>query len=48
MTVMADGTDTNMGTCGMNKWAMHSTASGHTQYVGFGTSIAQVLPAPPA
>jgi len=48
MTAMADGTDTNAGTCGMNKWAMHSTSSGHINYVGFGTSIAQVLPAPPA
>ena len=43
-----DSTDPNAGTCGMNKWAMHSTSSGHINYVGFGTSIAQVLPAPPA
>ena len=47
MTAM-DSTDPNAGTCGMNKWAMHSTSSGHINYVGFGTSIAQVLPAPPA
>ena len=31
-----------------DKWAMHSTSSGHINYVGFGTSINQVLPAPPA
>ncbi|HET6149346.1 MAG TPA: glycosyl hydrolase family 8 [Polyangia bacterium] len=48
MTAMADGTDPNAGTCGMNRWAMHSTSSGHINYVGFGTSLAQVLPAPPA
>jgi len=47
MTAM-DSTDPNAGTCGMNKWAMHSTSSGHINYVGFGTSVAQVLPAPPA
>jgi len=48
MSAMADGTDPNAGTCGMNKWAMHSTSSGHMNYVGFGTSINQILPAPPA
>jgi endo-1,4-beta-D-glucanase Y len=32
-----------------NKWGMHSTATGHgssSSYVGFGTSIAQILPPP--
>ena len=38
-------TDPNYATC--NKWAMHSTSSGHINFVGFGTSVNQVLPAPP-
>lgn len=38
--------DPNYATC--NHWAMHSTSSGHINYVGFGTSLNQVLPPPPA
>ena len=46
MSAALDTTDPNYGTC--NKWAMHSTSSGHINYVGFGASLNQVLPAPPA
>jgi endo-1,4-beta-D-glucanase Y len=44
-------TDPNYGTC--NHFAMHATATGRTgtstsAYVGFGTSLAQIMPAPAA
>jgi endo-1,4-beta-D-glucanase Y len=46
MSAMLDASDPNNATC--DKWAMHSTSSGHINYVGFGTSINQVLPPPAA
>ena len=40
---MLDASDPNNATC--DKWAMHSTSSGHINYVGFGTSFNQVAAA---
>jgi endo-1,4-beta-D-glucanase Y len=45
-SAMLDASDPNNATC--DKWAMHSTSSGHINYVGFGTSFNQVLPPPAA